>query len=381
MLAAHAKDDSESLQKNRNTTLRRSLKEREAKHGHGLSDLMPVLSVSAAPLLEACTTMMQTVDSWVTDCNSGRWTWLVTRPSLQHIEDRHKGIVDALQILRQASMQFRDAERVKLIKPFEKCFDPTTGRPLGSAARKEGAGGHPDFSVRYAWRRQRMRYIGSLTFHHRSLFVCFVFCDTLEAFAETLLNLGTVIGRIDSKRPKPRVWMPIGIGSIGGKVKGTQGGLATNSDVSPFAMGAPTNPYKFDNVGDVPGESQETLKNGDLEEGLSINREFVSYESPLAYDCIGRDPDALPPHTASGRLALKLAAVVRFLRSHEGIFALRYAVVSIALWIPTVCASSAWFTYTNRGLWALIMAQVGGLLWCHEAADNAFPDRSFSICG
>ncbi len=48
----------------------------------------------------------------------------------------------------------------------------------------------------------------------------------------------------------------------------------------------------------------------------------------------------------------------RFFKSPEGIFSLRHAVVSIVLWIPAVCSSSAWFYYDNRGIWALIMAQV-----------------------
>lgn len=33
--------------------------------------------------------------------------------------------------------------------------------------------------------------------------------------------------------------------------------------------------------------------------------------------------------------------------------------VSVALWVPAVFQSTAWFYYENRGLWALIMAQIG----------------------
>ena len=59
-----------------------------------------------------------------------------------------------------------------------------------------------------------------------------------------------------------------------------------------------------------------------------------------------------------GRFSLKLLAVFRFLKSPEGIFAFRLGIVSVALWIPAVCHSSAWLYYENRGVWALIMAQV-----------------------
>jgi hypothetical protein len=34
--------------------------------------------------------------------------------------------------------------------------------------------------------------------------------------------------------------------------------------------------------------------------------------------------------------------------SPEGIFALKYALVSIALWVPAVAPASAQFTYENR---------------------------------
>jgi hypothetical protein len=60
-----------------------------------------------------------------------------------------------------------------------------------------------------------------------------------------------------------------------------------------------------------------------------------------------------------GRSLVKVGAVFRFFKSAEGIFSLRVAVVSVALWVPAVCHSTAWFYYGNRGLWALIMAQMG----------------------
>ena len=84
----------------------------------------------------------------------------------------------------------------------------------------------------------------------------------------------------------------------------------------------------------------------------------TGYGSNELVRCIG-NPDALPPTTDMGRSLVKIGAVFRFLKSDEGIFSLRVAVVSVALWVPAVCRSTAWFYYGNRGLWALIMAQIG----------------------
>ena len=59
-----------------------------------------------------------------------------------------------------------------------------------------------------------------------------------------------------------------------------------------------------------------------------------------------------------GKFSVKLLAVFLFLKSPKGIFAFRLGIVSVALWVPAVCHSSAWLYYDNRGVWALIMAQV-----------------------
>ena len=78
----------------------------------------------------------------------------------------------------------------------------------------------------------------------------------------------------------------------------------------------------------------------------------------LTYPSEKRNPDAFPPKTKSGKAFLKLAAFLRFFKSANGIYALRMGFISVALWIPSVCESTAWFYYDNKGLWALIMGQV-----------------------
>ena len=75
-----------------------------------------------------------------------------------------------------------------------------------------------------------------------------------------------------------------------------------------------------------------------------------------------RDPDALPPKTLTGRLLHKTAPFFRFFKSPQGFLALRSGIVSVAMWVPAVCPQTAWFYYDNKGIWALIMAQVGRVL-------------------
>lgn len=126
----------------------------------------------------------------------------------------------------------------------------------------------------------------------------------------------------------------------------------------------------------------------------------------LVYLVLARDPDASPPRSASQRFAFKLSKALRFWQSPEGVFTLRYAIVSLCLWSATCpvliphtdtptdpdssilpasslrspcdvllvrlccdCAlrqhadvtrpSSFISCYSNRAVWALIMAQTG----------------------
>jgi len=48
---------------------------------------------------------------------------------------------------------------------------------------------------------------------------------------------------------------------------------------------------------------------------------------------------------------------LRWTHTAEAVFVFRYMLLSILLWLPAVFKSSAHFYYTNKGIWALIMAQ------------------------
>ena len=60
------------------------------------------------------------------DCNKRRWFFIFKRETPLAIAERHEKLDDALKKLRAALREFRSVERVKLIKPYEKLFDPDT---------------------------------------------------------------------------------------------------------------------------------------------------------------------------------------------------------------------------------------------------------------
>jgi hypothetical protein len=61
---------------------------------------------------------------WVRDCNEGRSSALYSEEDRKH----HEMFVHLPKKLRKALEEFRNVERLKLIKPYEMLFDPETKR-------------------------------------------------------------------------------------------------------------------------------------------------------------------------------------------------------------------------------------------------------------
>lgn len=186
------------------------------------------------------------------------------------------------------------------------------------------------------------------------MFICFVFSFAIDAFAERLAKFMAVAIDIDMKRPKPRFWAPSGFGKLGRKIMSRRD---IDKRVMALSLGTSDDPTNFDDRDD--GSDEGDVLEEDIPEDKPTRRKNFLFLFTVADNItLGRNPDALAPTTAFGKFFLRLGSILRFFRSPEGIFSLRHAVVSVALWIPSVCTSSAWFYYGNRGIWALIMAQV-----------------------
>lgn len=74
----------------------------------------------------------------------------------------------------------------------------------------------------------------------------------------------------------------------------------------------------------------------------------AAYRAGADFWVVAAQPDAGVPKNAVQKFGRRLAVLWRGLTSASGIFALKFGIVSIALWVPAVCPSSAWFYYTNR---------------------------------
>lgn len=145
---------------------------------------------------------------------------------------------------------------------------------------------------------------------------------------------------------------------------------------TPLSLGTVSDPESFESTTVSPEASQTQFGDDKMDTKEHLNENFarspgikpvsslLEWRTELICPVEKRNPDAFPPKTGSGKAFLKLAGFFRFFKSANGIYALRMGIVSVALWIPSVCESTAWFYYDNKGLWALIMAQVRSCVQC-----------------
>lgn len=267
----HLKDGSSNMS-DRFTTIRNQARERESRHGHDLDSLVPILASTSAELRDACEYAIKCTADWFVDCNSGRWAKVFSFSSAQtratKIEERHKRLVEAHLRLENAVEQFVKFERVKLLKPYERFFDPKTGQVLESI---------------------RSRPHGPDMFAVRSLFVCFLFSDTVVAFAKRLAKVMELLVNLDEKRPGPRIWMPSGFGMLGRKILSKYG---VDDRVNPLAMGSATDPTKF------PSDSGSSTQGGEEDEEEMHEPEprmYIIFISPCIYPLNPPFPFAFQP--------------------------------------------------------------------------------------
>ncbi|CAK5272819.1 unnamed protein product [Mycena citricolor] len=330
---------------------KRLIDAREKRHGHTLQKLVPILEEASAPLRAACVESVSVMRGWLEGANVYRWRSFFLPGSAEKQEAeiaRRKAVLEStIAKLQTALHEFRTVGRVKLIKPFERFFD-ASGKlkdgldPLRNMAGKSE---HEMFAL-------------------RSLYICFVFIDTLDAFAARMLRLLKKTAELDAKRPTPRIWFPTGFGKLWRKL--TSRGPSPVDD-APLSEGTAVDMTSFDER-EIQAEVEES----------ELDSEHVEEEHEGPQE---RNPDALPPKNGFERFLVRIGNFLRYFKSPQGIFALRHAVVSLALWVPAVVPRTAWFYYENKGLWALITAQTGLATYAGEQLLTLFMRMTGTIVG
>ncbi|KAM0749035.1 hypothetical protein T439DRAFT_327526 [Meredithblackwellia eburnea MCA 4105] len=306
--------------------IRRLGREAETTHSHGLANLLPILQRTSSPLRTACDEALLATMEWLTDTNSNRW---IGHPNPEAVEAAFQAQAQRIVKLEEALINFRTSGRSELCAPFKDFFDAITGELIEDPSRSEHTPAR-------------------LSFSPASLFLCFAASSNLIWYAEALIKFEKHIHDLEGKRRVNKLWFPTGMRKIGKILKGGRSaGVAAGE--SPNG-----NPDEVESVGATDDHDEEVKK---VEEQKDVK------------DALGeaqRDPDAKPPKNGLQKLSIKLYAFLKWFSTPEAIFALRYATISVLLWLIAVFPNTAYFAYVNKALWALIMGQTGLAVWAGD---------------
>ncbi|RDW66627.1 hypothetical protein BP5796_09376 [Coleophoma crateriformis] len=164
-----------------------------------------------------------------------------------------------------------------------------------------------------------------------------LFEDRLLQLADALETLLSRIVELESTRTKIQLWLPK-------RIMGLLGWISSTDDSE--------NPIRAEEHADTrtlisatePAKLSAEDKADKQKEVLSARAQYISMKTPN-----GRR------RSKSSQILLK---IIKWVSSTEGVFALRVVVVTLALSVPAVIRSSAGFYYREKGLWAVIMAQL-----------------------
>ncbi|KAK4052703.1 hypothetical protein OIV83_001990 [Microbotryomycetes sp. JL201] len=295
--------------------LRDRMQSAEDTHRHTLQDLLPVLDSSSQPMRQAIDTALSGAMAWLTDTNDARW--IGKKPSHEETESRYRAQKDRVAVAAAELATYCEHKRKQVCEPFSRFFDSD----------------------------------GSLSFHKGtlspdSLLTVLSATDSLVQYGTAMCELLDVLLAIEDSRRVNKVWWPTGLRKIGNLLRGgkSRGGLPTDGQ----------NPDELTLV-DTDSEAERPQDEKTANEQAETEEDWVFAQRNHE----ARDPEARPPKNAGQKLAIRVHNVSVWIHKPETVFAIKYVVVSMLLWVPQIVPSSAFFTYEYKGLWALIMFQTG----------------------
>lgn len=174
------------------------------------------------------------------------------------------------------------------------------------------------------------------------LIVGLLFEVRMLAVSHALKLLLTRIIELERGRTKTRLWFPTGIRHL------FAWGFGRNPTPAISSMGD-LDHQQIEKVETIVSVHHKKRKNARKEKKAKKVTESSKQLETLRFVAGKR-------RSIAGRVVL---AIINWLTSDESLFGLRVVLVTIILGVPAVCVSSAGFYYREKGLWALIMGQMG----------------------
>ncbi|KAF7514576.1 hypothetical protein G7054_g15191 [Neopestalotiopsis clavispora] len=272
------------------------------------------LIMETATILTSCATPL--LDTWSHGIN-------VVIQALQEAFD--KGPVknlasheETLQSLKTLGETFTADTSEKLLSPHAHLFDSDGN--LKSDEEHD--------------RRVLLSYMLGLLYQERIINIS----KALENLLQEIINL-------EKARERKRVWAPAQLGKL----------LSWASSKEDSTPGMPGNPNTTPPTAPAAATSAKPRQRSDAGRSSS-----TSASPTLAgLDGAARLQDMrIPRHRERSRASKILLGVVDFFANDAGVHAARTLILTIALAVPAVVTTSSGFYYREKGLWALIMAQM-----------------------
>ncbi|GAA6009109.1 hypothetical protein JCM11491_005752 [Sporobolomyces phaffii] len=313
----------------------------EVENKHTLPDLLPIFDSASSSLRNACDGALLSAMDWLMECNNSRW---FKQPKAQDAEAEAASYRARVETLESELRIYRSEKRQELIAPFAEFFDPKTGALLPEVAR-------------------------SFSFSPNTLLTLLAASDNLLCYSEAVLAFSRQISYLQEHRQRNKLWFPTGLRKIGHLIKGGKGNAAA---------GDGENPDQLEDVADDETDATSTSTAVDKtdKERDAAAREAV--EEGMAED--RRDPDARPPRSYQ-KVTIGIHNFGKWLGTPETIFAIRFAFVSVALWLPQIFESSAQISYEQKLLWAQIMAQTGLAVYSGDQILSTLQKLVGTACG
>lgn len=271
------------------------------------------LQTSADPILRACNAALEASVETITSVNGKKWYGRLSPDFYHTMHLRHETV---LQTLRAECDVFLATTSARLLDPHAHLFnedgilDPPPS--LGVAPL-------------------------------RGVVLGLILEERIVSFARALVHLLAQIVALEKERTKQKLWLPKSLRNLGAWIFG-QEEVPRVSAVIPemepeIKQSKPRHRRAKKGAAATPGD--------DGAEAPPINT-----ADQLASICLQRGKKR-------SRFGRAILLTTHWISNTAGIYALRVVIVTIALAIPAAIPASAGFYYRERGLWGLIMAQLG----------------------
>ncbi|KEF54742.1 uncharacterized protein A1O9_09184 [Exophiala aquamarina CBS 119918] len=287
-----------------------------------ITKTMGALQESANPLLNTCNIAIRAIVETLDVVNEKKWTGRPSPETLNAMHQQHERILADLR------------------KECENFIATTTPRILDHHTHLFDANGNLDPPPS----------LGAVPL--RGVILGLIFEERIVSFARSLTQLLAQIVTLEGERKKQRLWLPAGLRHFGSWVSGRE----PAPQVTPVMPELEQEREEKENKKSKRRRRHRRRKRGDAaageEEDDDLEPKIPKASEQLAAIHLHRGKARHP----FGRFVL---VTTRWITSTAGMFGIRVVIATIAVGIPAAIPSSAGFYYREKGLWALIMAQIG----------------------